>query len=136
MEVSQQDAQSATSTRAMCWRPRCTREVIVAETTEQARELAEKHLLVNYRDEYGGGWSHPLIGAEDNTPVDELDALGRDRFIVGDPQQCIRTIKHFEETFGVDHLICRMYFPGMPHGHIKRGLELLATEVMPEFVEG
>jgi len=110
-----------------------TREVIIADTTEQARELAEKHLLVNYRDEYGGGWSHPLIGAEDNAPVDELDALGRDRFIVGDPQQCIKTIKHFEESFGVDHLICRMYFPGMPHGHIMRGLELLATEVMPAF---
>jgi alkanesulfonate monooxygenase SsuD/methylene tetrahydromethanopterin reductase-like flavin-dependent oxidoreductase (luciferase family) len=38
-----------------------TRELVIAETAEQARALAEKHLLVNYRDEYGGGWSHPLI---------------------------------------------------------------------------
>ena len=102
-------------------------------TAELARELAERHLLVNYRDEYGGGWSHPLIGAEDNAPVDRLEELGHDRFIIGGPEQCVATIKRFQETFGVDHLICRMYFPGMSHEHIMRGLELLATEVMPAF---
>jgi len=110
-----------------------TREVIIAETGQQARELAEKHMLVNYRDEYGGGWSHPLIGNQDSAPVDQLEELGRDRFIVGDPQECIAKIKHFQQTFGVDHLICRLYFPGIPHEHILRELELLSEEVMPAF---
>ncbi len=110
-----------------------TREVIVAETAEQARELAEKHLLVNYRDEYGGGWSHPLIGAEDSAPVGQLEELGRDRFIIGDPDECIAKINRFQGTFGVDHLICRLYFPGMAHQHIMRELELLAKEVIPAF---
>ncbi len=110
-----------------------TREVVIAETTQEAYELAEKHLLVNYRDEYGGGWSHPLIGNEDDVPVDHLEELGRDRFIIGDPETCIQKIKRFQETFGVDHLICRLYFPGMPHKHILRELELISREVMPAF---
>ena len=110
-----------------------TREVIIAETNEKAFELAEKHLLVNYRDEYGGGWEHPLIGNEDSAPVDQLDALGHDRFIIGDPEQCIVKIKRFQETLGIDHLICRLYFPGMPHAHILRELELLSKEVFPAF---
>lgn len=110
-----------------------TREVIIAETNEEARALAEKHLLVNYRDEYGGGWQHPLIGNQDSAPVDQLDELGHDRFIVGDPQRCIAAIRHFRETFGVDHLICRLYFPGMPHEHIMKELELLGREVIPAF---
>lgn len=110
-----------------------TREVIIAESAARARELAEKHLLINYRDEYGGGWSHPLIGREDRAPVDQLDALGRDRFIVGDPETCIRQIQRFQDTFGVDHLICRLYFPGIPHEHIMDELRLLAREVMPAF---
>lgn len=110
-----------------------TREVIIAETNEQARALAEKHLLVNYRDEYGGGWEHPLIGNEDRAPIDQLDQLGQDRFIVGDPERCIAAIRRFRETFGVDHLICRLYFPGMPHEHILKELELLAREVIPAF---
>ena len=33
----------------------------------------------------------------------------------------------------MDHLICRLFFPGMPHTHIMRELELLAKEVMPAF---
>lgn len=111
-----------------------TREVVIAETAEQARELAEKHLMVNYREEYGGGsWGHPLIGNEDDTPVDQFDAIARDRFVVGDPEQCIRQIQRFRESFNPDHFICRLYFPGLPHEHILNELRLLAGEVIPAF---
>src|SRR5215216_2066773 len=109
-----------------------TREVVIAETRERAWELAEKYVMVNYRDEYGGGWKHPLIGSQDQTPV-ALDSLSRDRFIVGNPDDCISQIKRFVETFGVDHLICRLYFAGMPHDHIMAELKLLAKEVFPAF---
>jgi alkanesulfonate monooxygenase SsuD/methylene tetrahydromethanopterin reductase-like flavin-dependent oxidoreductase (luciferase family) len=110
-----------------------TREVVIAETSARAWELAERYMMVNYRDEYGGGWNHPLIGAQDTTPVNQLEALGRDRFIIGNPDECVAKIKRFVETFGVDHLICRLYFPGMPHEHIMRELKLLADEVFPAF---
>jgi alkanesulfonate monooxygenase SsuD/methylene tetrahydromethanopterin reductase-like flavin-dependent oxidoreductase (luciferase family) len=109
-----------------------TREVVIAETRERAWELAEKYVMVNYRDEYGGGWKHPLIGSQDQTPV-ALESLSRDRFVVGNPDDCISQIKHFAETFGVDHLICRLYFAGMPHDHIMNELKLLAMEVFPAF---
>lgn len=112
-----------------------TREVVIAATSARAWELAEKHLLINYRDEYGGGvWKHPLIGASDATPVHQLEALAHDRFIIGNPAECIARIRRFRETFGVDHLICRLYFPGMPHAHIMEELRLLAREVRPAFV--
>lgn len=111
-----------------------TREVVIAETSARAWELAEKHLLINYRDEYGGGvWKHPLIGSSDATPVNQLDALANDRFLVGNPDEVITRLKRFQDTFGVDHLICRLYFPGMPHEHIKDELRLIARYVMPEF---
>jgi alkanesulfonate monooxygenase SsuD/methylene tetrahydromethanopterin reductase-like flavin-dependent oxidoreductase (luciferase family) len=111
-----------------------TREVVIAATDAEAREMAERHLLVNYRDEYGGGaWKHPLIGAEDSAPVDQLDALGRDRFLIGSPDTVIRQVQRFVATFGVDHLICRLYFPGMAHDFILQELRLLAGEVMPAF---
>jgi len=113
-----------------------TREVVIAATEERARELAERHLMINYREEYGGGsWNHPLIGASDSARVDVLDEIGRDRFIVGTPEQCIAKIQHFRETVGVDHLICRLFFPGMPHEHIMEEIRLLAREVKPAFEE-
>lgn len=111
-----------------------TREVVIAETDEQARAMAEKHLLINYRDEYGGGkWKHPLIGSSDATPVNQFEAISRDRFLVGSPDTVIRQLQKFVDTFGVDHLICRLFFPGIPHDFIMNELRLLAKEVMPAF---
>ena len=111
-----------------------TREVVIAETDEEAREMAERHLLINYRDEYGGGtWKHPLIGSEDAAPVDQFDAISRDRFLVGGPDRVIQQLGVFEKAFGVDHLICRLFFPGIPHDFIMHELKLLAREVMPAF---
>jgi alkanesulfonate monooxygenase SsuD/methylene tetrahydromethanopterin reductase-like flavin-dependent oxidoreductase (luciferase family) len=111
-----------------------TREVVIAATDGEARDVAERHLLINYRDEYGGGaWKHPLIGAEDSAPVDQFDMLSRDRFLVGSPDTIISQLQRFVEAFGVDHLICRLYFPGIPHDFILQELRLLAGEVMPAF---
>jgi len=111
-----------------------TREVVIAESDAQALEIAEKHLLINYRDEYGGGkWQHPLIGNQDSTPVTNLEAIGQDRFIVGNPDTVIRTIQRFKDSFHVDHLICRLYFAGIPHEVIMQELKLLAQEVIPAF---
>jgi probable F420-dependent oxidoreductase len=105
-----------------------TRDVIIADTDKQARELAEEHIMVAYRREYAGGWRHPFIDASIAT---DLDKLMEDRFIIGGPEQCLARIRRFAEEYGMTHLICRMFFPGMPHARIMRGLELIAREVMP-----
>lgn len=105
-----------------------TRDVIVADTDEQARQLAEEHIMVAYRREYAGGWRHPFIDASIAT---DLDKLMEDRFIIGGPEQCRARIQRFVEQYGMTHLICRMFFPGMPHARILRGLELISREIMP-----
>jgi probable F420-dependent oxidoreductase len=107
-----------------------TRDVIIAETDRKARELAEEHIMVAYRREYAGGWRHPFIDASIAT---DLDRLMADRFIIGGPDQCIPQIRKFVEEYGMTHLICRTFFPGMPHAHIMKELELLSKEVMPAF---
>jgi alkanesulfonate monooxygenase SsuD/methylene tetrahydromethanopterin reductase-like flavin-dependent oxidoreductase (luciferase family) len=107
-----------------------TRDVIIADTEKQARELAERHIMVSYRKEYAGGWRHPFIDASIAT---DLEKVKKDRFLIGSPDQVIRDLKPFVEQYGMDHLICRLFFPGMPHTHIMRELDLLAKEVMPAF---
>ena len=107
-----------------------TRDVIIADTDKRARELAEEHIMVAYRREYAGGWRHPFIDASIAT---DLDRLMEDRFIIGGPEQCVARIRTFVERYGMTHLICRTFFPGMPHAHILRELELIAREVMPAF---
>ncbi|HEY7649195.1 MAG TPA: LLM class flavin-dependent oxidoreductase [Methylomirabilota bacterium] len=107
-----------------------TRDVIIADTDAEARALAEEHIMVAYRKEYAGGWRHPFIDASIAT---DLDRLMADRFIIGGPEHCIAQIRKFVERYGMTHLICRTFFPGMPHARIMRALELIAREVMPAF---
>ena len=107
-----------------------TRDVIIAETDREARELAEKHIMISYRKEYAGGWRHPFIDASIAT---DLDALMKNRFLIGGPDQVVRALRPFVTEYGMTHLICRVFFPGMPHRHIMRELELIAKEVRPAF---
>ncbi len=107
-----------------------TRDVIIADTDTEARELAERHIMVSYRKEYAGGWKHPFIDAAIAT---DLDTIKKDRFLIGGPDQVVQDLRPFVEQYGVTHLICRLFFPGMPHRHIMRELTLLAKEVMPAF---
>lgn len=107
-----------------------TRDLIIADTDRRARELAEEHIMVAYRREYAGGWRHPFIDASIATDLDKLMA---DRFIIGGPEQCLAQIRRFVDQYGANHLIFRTFFPGMPHQHIMRELELLAREIMPAF---
>jgi len=107
-----------------------TRDVIIADTDREARELAEKHIMISYRKEYAGGWRHPFIDASIAT---DLNGLMKDRFLIGGPEQVVRALRPFVSEYGTTHLICRVFFPGMPHRHIMRELELLAKEVLPAF---
>ena len=107
-----------------------TRDVIIADTDREARELAERHIMISYRKEYAGGWRHPFIDASIAT---DLDALMKDRFLIGGPEQVVRALRPFVTEYGMTHLICRVFFPGMPHRHIMRELQLIAKEVRPAF---
>lgn len=109
-----------------------TRDVIIAGSSVQAEELAERYLLPAYRDEYSS-WDHPLIGSSDATATNRLDDLRRERFIIGDPAQVIEQILFFKEAFGMNQLICRLHFPGMPPELVTESVRLLGQEVLPAF---
>jgi len=116
-------------------RPRpLTRDIVIAATAEAAEDYAQRYLLVAYRDEYIG-WGHPLIGSSDSKSADLLNELRRERFIIGDPPSVINQISFFNEKFGMDHLIFRMHFPGMPPKIVTESIELIGREVIPAFKE-
>lgn len=107
-----------------------TRDVVLADTADEAWALAERHLLVAYREEYAGSFRHPFI---DQAAAADLRRLAADRFLIGDPEGVVAALRPFVTEFGATHLICRLFFPGLPHRRILRALELLAREVRPAF---
>ena len=109
-----------------------TRDVVIASSTAEAEDRAHQYLLPAYRDEYSS-WAHPLIGTTDATATDVLAELRPERFIIGDPAQVMEQIKEFELRFGMDHLICRLHFPGMPPQMVSEAVELIGREVIPVY---
>jgi hypothetical protein len=88
-----------------------TRELIVAPTEREAWDAAEAYLLPMYRDEYGSAWGHGLVDPE---RARELGEIGRNRFIIGSPDQVIAQTRHVAGEFGCAHIIYRLYEPRTP----------------------
>ncbi len=100
------------------------REVLIARTSELARELAEP-LLGQLYDAY-----HEQGVAD--VPSD-FEALARDRFIIGGPDDCIEQIRRCKDELGINYMIVRLVYSGMPHGDSIEAVQLFGTRVVPAF---
>ncbi len=76
-------------------------------------------------------WKQLLIVANDVPPADPFASLATDRFLIGVPERCVAQLRRFVQVLGTNDLIFRLYFPGMPHAHILRELDLLSRHVLP-----
>ena len=54
------------------------------------------------------------------------------RFIIGSPAECIEEVKKYQ-ALGVDELVLRCQWPGMPNEDSLRAVELFGKEVLPAF---
>jgi probable F420-dependent oxidoreductase len=107
--------------------PAC-REVFVAATRREAFERGGRPLAQFYRDSYFR-WAHPLAGRDHMSDED----IALDRFVIGDPDDCVAQIERFRKALGWTHLICRMGVPGISHESLLNGIRLLGDHVIPHF---
>lgn len=104
------------------------REVYVAETDERAHELAMPSLSGKY-DTYQSWGGGDAMGSAD----DAFEEFVEDRFVIGSPSTVIEELHRYRDTFGVDHVVMRHRWPGMPVADAHASLELFADEVAPAF---
>ena len=116
-------------------RPLC-REIYVARNAAQARRDATHFLAETYREDYLK-WGHldrPELTYAGKARDDvDYEALAKDRFIVGDPDQVIEAIGRFRDALGVTHLVGRMHVPGMTRDQAIASIRLFAEAVIPAF---
>jgi len=125
------------------------RETFVAETTDEAWEIAGEHLMHTYRHDYRA-WSTRTTGVDTGVIVAEADGslrvardyddevferrrFAQDRLLIGSPDDVIAALRDLEERIGATDVLCRMHHPGLPDDAARRSMELLAREVMPAF---
>ena len=96
------------------------REVLVAGSEAEARDLARRHLHTKYEAYFQ--WGYVQTTFED---------VVRDAFVVGDPASCARQIRRYRDELGITHFLARVQWPGVSQAEALRGLRLLGDEVIP-----
>jgi len=104
-------------------------ELYVGKTREEARVEGAPYIAEKYRAYYAWGMGDNVPG-ESGKDLD-VDALIKDRFIVGDPEDCIRDCIEQRDKLGIEHLLVRFNFPGMSQKSVMKCIRLFAQEVMP-----
>ncbi|MET0852956.1 MAG: LLM class flavin-dependent oxidoreductase [Candidatus Rokuibacteriota bacterium] len=62
-----------------------------------------------------------------------FEELVRDRFVIGDPDDCVRELRRYVDELSVNTFIFRIQWPGMEQAKVLRTIRLLAERVMPAF---
>jgi probable F420-dependent oxidoreductase len=60
----------------------------------------------------------------------DFETFADGRLIYGDPEECIADIQALRDRLGIDHVVFKLYFPGVSHERVMAGLDLLAEEVL------
>jgi alkanesulfonate monooxygenase SsuD/methylene tetrahydromethanopterin reductase-like flavin-dependent oxidoreductase (luciferase family) len=108
------------------------REAYIAEDRKKAKEEANRYIISMYKYYFSLGVKMFVRGKQ-LTGLDDpmFDYLPEDRFIIGDPEDCIREVKRYRDELGINYITCRMVFPQATHETISRCIELFGKEVIP-----
>jgi alkanesulfonate monooxygenase SsuD/methylene tetrahydromethanopterin reductase-like flavin-dependent oxidoreductase (luciferase family) len=105
------------------------RETFVLEDGRRAKELFAPYVVQKYREYWRMG--APQLRAEFEDERFDFEALRRDRFITGNPEECIEQVERHRKELGIDHVIFRVQKKGMPHRQVLDVLRVLGERVIP-----
>ncbi len=106
------------------------KEVCVAETDDAAFDLARPYLAPKY-DAYVEWGQSDVLPPTDTLRRAFAELAAGGRFVIGSPETSVRLLQDHCRRLGVDEVLCRIAWPGMPHRDVMRSLALLAREVLP-----
>ena len=106
------------------------KELYCAKDRATAMQKAGPYLSAKYQD-------YAKWGQDGAMPADEsfdqgFEDLIKDRFIIGSPEECYEQLKPYWEQLGVNHLIFRTHWAGMPVADATASINLISKELLPE----
>lgn len=109
------------------------REIYIShKNADDTWEDIKEH--VTYTAKGYASWGS-MVDTEGNLVTDPADPilydLARKQSIIGTPEECIDTIKQYQEELPIDNLICRFKFPGISHQEAMRSMKLFTEKVLP-----
>jgi alkanesulfonate monooxygenase SsuD/methylene tetrahydromethanopterin reductase-like flavin-dependent oxidoreductase (luciferase family) len=106
------------------------KELYVAPDRKTALQECRPFLEAKYQA-YAAWGQDKALPQEDSFDL-TFEELVRDRFIIGDPDDCVRELRRYIDALGVNCFIFRIQWPGMAQATVLRTIKLLAERVMPK----
>jgi len=105
------------------------REIFVAKDRATAFELAAPYLSDKYR--LYAQWQRDQNLPPEKRLEKPFEELVRDRFVIGSPEDCYNELRPYIEELGINHLIFRTHFIGMPVSTALSSMRLISDELIP-----
>lgn len=106
------------------------KEVYCAKDRKSALELAGPYLMGKYQDY--AKWGQDDAMPEDESFDKDFDELVQGRFVLGSPEECYQQLEPYWKELGINHLIVRTHWAGMPAESALASIKLISKELLPE----
>ncbi|MDP6366239.1 MAG: LLM class flavin-dependent oxidoreductase [Nitrospinota bacterium] len=106
------------------------KEVFCARDRREALEMCGPYLSGKYKDYFK--WGQDEAMPEEESFDLAFDELLKDRFILGSPEECYEQLRPYWERVGVNHLVVRTHWAGMPLSTALHSMRLISGELLPE----
>jgi alkanesulfonate monooxygenase SsuD/methylene tetrahydromethanopterin reductase-like flavin-dependent oxidoreductase (luciferase family) len=117
------------------------RDTFVAESASEARRIAGKAVMdaLNFANWRG---ARIFLDPDERLTADEEARLGKEltfdfvnerALLFGSPDDVLAKLIALHEETGISQTIFKSCWPGLPHEHTLRSLELLTQQVLPRF---
>lgn len=107
------------------------REIYVAKDRDTAIREAAPWLFPKYQVYISWGQDKALPAGDDFSG--DFDALLRNRFIVGSPEECLEQIRGYQDRLGATEFIARVQWPGMPQEQALRNIRMIGEHLIAPF---
>lgn len=107
----------------------CMKEVFCGRDGKTALAAAAPWLAGKYRDY--ARWGQDEAMPDDESFDQEFDDLLEDRFVIGSPEECYEQLRPCWEEVGVNHLVIRTHWAGMPLSTALGSMRLISDELLP-----
>jgi alkanesulfonate monooxygenase SsuD/methylene tetrahydromethanopterin reductase-like flavin-dependent oxidoreductase (luciferase family) len=107
------------------------KEVFCAKDRATAIEMAGPYLEGKYKA-YAAWGQDKVMPDKDEDFTQSFDELAKGRFVLGSPEECYEQLKPYWEDFGVNHLLIRTNWAGMPLYESLSSMRLISDELLPE----
>jgi alkanesulfonate monooxygenase SsuD/methylene tetrahydromethanopterin reductase-like flavin-dependent oxidoreductase (luciferase family) len=105
------------------------RELFVAKDRDLALRTCMPYLERKYRTYVAWGQSGAL--PQDDSLDLPFDELRDQRFIIGEPDDCVEQLLRYHERLGANHFLLRIQWAGMPQTQVLEAMTLFGERVIP-----